>query len=294
MFACPVFSHRQTTNTYRMPAQLQLAVFNAPSSVTVKPPSAQLQSAVFNAPSSVKVKPQTRIECRLNYSLLCLLAAISSLNQKHVQLAPSSPSDHKPVQTACCFNSVSSPLSHKHIQHVMPAQIQIAMFACSVLSHRQTTKTYRLPTQLQLAMFTCTSPLNTNTYRLPEQIQLAVFNVTVKPQTCTNCQLTTCCVSMPRQMSPVKPQTCQLTTCSVSMPRHHRQTTNTYNMECQLSYKLLCSVPRPQSLLNTNTYRLPAQLQLAVFNAPFVTVKIQTRRECQLTTCCVCLPRHHR
>ena len=202
MFACPVLSHSQTTNSYRMPAQLQLAVFNAPSSVTVKPPSAQLQSAVFNAPSSVTVKPQTRIECRLSYNLLCLLAAISSLNQKHVQLAPSSPSNHKPVQTGCCFNCASSPLNPKHVQHGMPAQIQIAMFACSVLSHRQTTNPYRLPTQVQLAMFTCTSPLNTNTYRLPEQLQLAVFNVTVKPETCTDCQLTTCCVSMPRQMSP--------------------------------------------------------------------------------------------
>ena len=274
MFACPVFSHRQTTNTYRMPAQLQLAVFNAPSSVTVKPPSARLQSAVFNAPSSVTVKPQTRIECRLNYSLLCLLAAISSLNQKHVQLAPSSPSNHKPVQTACCFSSASSPLNHKHVQHGMPAQIQIAMFACSVLSHRQTTKTYRLPTLLQLAMFTCTSPLNTNTYRLPEQLQLAVFSVTVKPETCTDCQLTTCCVSMPRQLS----------------PSNHKHAQNA-------SFKFAVFQCRVITVKHKHVqHGMPAQLQIAVFSAPSsVTIKhkhVQTAGS--VTTCCVQCPICHR
>ena len=163
-----------------------------------------------------------------------------------------------------------------------------------------------------------------NTYRLPAYNLLFQFHViAVKPQTRTARNAssgTNCCVRLFRPESPSNHKNVQtaasviacyvhlhitikhkhvqtartVTTCCVSMPRHHRQTTNTYRMP---AYNLLClnAASSPSNYKHVQ-HGMPAQLQIAVFNAPSsVTIKHKHVQTASLvTTCCVQCPICHR
>ena len=164
----PIFCHSQTTNTYRMPAQLQLAVF-ACSNIIIKPKT-RIACPV------ITVKPQTRTDCLLFQ--FCVIAvkpqtrtarnASSDTNCYVRLLRPESPSNHKNVQTAdsvtACYVHLHITIKHKHVQTAR------TVTTCCVQCHRQTRNMYRLPAY-NLLCFNAAS------------------TVTVKPQTCTECQL---------------------------------------------------------------------------------------------------------